>query len=247
MPTNLDYVGAIRDNASALVDAAERAGQDALVPSCPEWVVADLLAHIGVVHRWAAVNCERAPSDAFMPSADSGIEAPSDLAARPSWVREGAAQLADTLAARSPDDPCWTWAPPATIGFWRRRQAHETAMHRVDAQLAAGAAEPVDATLAADGIDEWMSLLANRPWVEGEITGAGETIHLHCNDVDGEWLLRLAPTGLEVERVHAKGDVAARGAASDLLCWLMGRGPVEPLEVFGDGALLTRWREGAKF
>ncbi len=244
---DLDYVTAIRDNATQLADAGERAGLDARVPSCPDWVVADLLGHIGTVHRWATACCDRSPTDPFMRSSEAGIEVPPDHAARPAWVREGAGVLADTLAARSPDDPCWTWAPPATIGFWRRRQAHETAMHRIDAQLAADAVEPIDAALASDGIDEWMALLPNRPWVPDKITGAGETIHLHCTDVDGEWLLRLAPSGLEVERVHAKGDVAAKGAASDLLVWLMGRGPVERLEVFGDESLLMRWREIATF
>lgn len=245
--TELDYIAAIRDNASALVDAAERAGLDAQVPSCPDWVVADLLEHIGTVHRWATVCCDRSPSDPFMRSKDAGIEVPVDHGERPAWVREGSGLLADRLAARSPDDPCWTWAPPQTIGFWRRRQAHETAMHRVDAQLAAGAAEPIDAALAADGIDEQMSLLPNQPWAPEPITGAGETIHMHCTDVDGEWLVRLAPSGLEVERVHAKGDVAARGTASDLLAWQLGRGPLDRLEVFGDEALLARWREIATF
>jgi uncharacterized protein (TIGR03083 family) len=247
MATDLDYVGAIRHDAAALVEAAGRAGLDAPVPSCAKWTVADLLGHIGVVHRWAAASCDRAPSDPFERAADAGIEAPEDGAARLDWVREGAAHLADTLGARSPDDACWTWAPPATIGFWRRRQAHETAMHRVDAQLAAGVPEPIDAALAADGIDEYLTLLPLMPWREGAGAGSGETVHLHCTDVEGEWLVRLAASGLEVEREHAKADVAARGAASDLLCWLMGRADPDRVQVFGDAALLHRWRDAVKF
>ena len=77
--------------------------------------------------------------------------------------------------------------------------------------------------------------------------GAGESIHLHCTDVEGEWTVELGPEGVALERAHAKGDVAARGAASDLLCWLQGRGTTDPLEVFGDASLLTRWREQATF
>lgn len=245
-PAALDYLGAIRGNATALVDAAEAAGLDSRVPSCPEWSVADLLEHIGYVHRWAAANCARAPTDPYIGSRDLGIAAP-EPDGLPSWVREGASDLADTLASRPPETPAWTWLPPATFGFWRRRQAQETAVHRVDAQLAAGVVEPIDGPLAADGIDEWLSLVPNLPWVEEKITGAGETIHLHCTDLDGEWLVRLEPTGLELERRHAKGDVAARGTASDLHCWLTGRGPVERLEVFGDTALLERWRERVQF
>jgi predicted lipid carrier protein YhbT len=88
--------------------------------------------------------------------------------------------------------------------------------------------------------------LPNMPWCE-DPGGDGETIHLHCTDVDGEWVATLAPTGLEVERAHAKADVAARGSASDLLCWVMGRGPIDPLEIFGDRPLLERWRDASKF
>jgi uncharacterized protein (TIGR03083 family) len=241
----LDYLAAIQSEADALVSAARTAGVDAPVPSCPEWSVSDLLGHIGGVHRWAAANAAREPDQPRASLADLGIEAPADTAARPEWVAAGARELVAALD-RPPETPAWTWTAPATIGFWQRREAHETAMHRVDAQLAAGSVAPVDAALAADGIDEWLALVPNRPWAD-PITGGGETIHLHCTDVEGEWLIRLAATGLEVERVHAKGDVAARGAASDLLRWVMGRGDVGALEVFGDEGLLTRWRDVARF
>jgi uncharacterized protein (TIGR03083 family) len=205
-------------------------------------VVADLLAHIGRVHRWAAGNAERAPGDGFW--SGNEIEIPEPVA-RPRWVREGAGTLMQVLD-RVPERPAWTWMPPHTIAFWQRRQAHETAMHRVDAQSAAGDPRPIDASLAADGIDEWLEIVGKTPW-RSPPTGHGECLHFHCTDVEGEWLVRLGAEGVEVERIHAKGDVAARGSASDLLCWLQGRGPLDRLEVFGDEALLRRWREAATF
>jgi uncharacterized protein (TIGR03083 family) len=235
------YLAAIRDNAQLLVAAAERAGLDAPVPTCPDWDIADLLGHIGRVHRWAASNTMR-PPDAEFARPDVEIPDPSD---RVAWVRAGASELVAALD-RPADDPAWTWMPPHTVGFWQRRQAHETAMHRVDAQSATGAAEPIEAALAADGIDEWLEIVGNTPWRQPP-TGAGESLHFHCTDVDGEWLVRRTSDGVEVERVHAKGDVAARGTASDLLCWLQGRGGVDRLEVFGDVALLDQWREDATF
>jgi uncharacterized protein (TIGR03083 family) len=237
-----EYLDAIRTNADALLVAADSAGLDAPVPTCPEWVVADLLGHVGRVHRWAAGNARRAPGDDFWPGAEIEIPEPRE---RPAWVRAGAAELVAALD-RSEDAPAWTWLPPPTVGFWQRRQAHETAMHRVDAQAAVGAPEPIDAALAADGIDEWLVIVGNTPWREPP-KGAGETLHFHCTDVEGEWLVRRAPDGIVVERVHAKGDVAARGTASDLLCWLQGRAPVDRLEVFGDADLLTQWRADATF
>ena len=79
------------------------------------------------------------------------------------------------------------------------------------------------------------------------IRGAGETIHLHCTDGDGEWLVRLGADGVAVTNEHAKGDVAARGTASDLMLLVWGRIPPERVDVFGDAALLTRWQELTKF
>jgi len=237
------YLDAIRTSSMQLVDAAEAAGLDARVPTCPDWVVADLLGHIGRVQRWAAGNAARDPGDDFWPGNEIEIPEP---AARAAWVREGTDALVVVLD-RPPETPAWTFLPPPTVAFWQRRQAHEAAMHRVDAaRTAGGDVAPIDAELAADGIDEWLDLVGKRPWKPGPI-GGGESIHFHCTDVVGEWVVRLLPDGVTVERVHSKGDAAARGTASDLLCWLQGRGPIERLDVFGDADLLRRWREVATF
>ena len=82
--------------------------------------------------------------------------------------------------------------------------------------------EPIDHALAVDGIDEFFGLI---PFWRRESTlhGAGESIHLHCTDGDGEWFVRLAADGVIVTREHAKGDVALRAPASDLLLFLYGR------------------------
>ena len=79
------------------------------------------------------------------------------------------------------------------------------------------------------------------------VTGEGETIHLHCTDGEGEWLVRLAPDGATVTREHAKGDVAARGTASDLLLLVWGRITPDAVDVFGDAALLARWQDRTRF
>lgn len=236
------YLAAIRSNATALVDASQAAGLDASVPSCPDWTVADLLLHVGRVHRWAAGSSVRSPEDGFWSGDDIEIPEPAH---RAEWVRAGADELLVALS-RPADEPAWTFVPPPTVAFWQRRQAHETTMHRVDAQLAARALQPVDPALAVDGIDELLWLLPRRPWAE-PITGNGETVHLHCTDTEGEWFVELLPEGMAVERVHAKGDLAIRGTASDLLLWCSGRGPVEPLDVFGDAALLAPFRRATTF
>jgi predicted lipid carrier protein YhbT len=59
--------------------------------------------------------------------------------------------------------------------------------------------------------------------------------------------VRLEPSGIEVERAHAKGDMAVRGTASDLLCWLSRRGDADRLEVFGSESALSDFREQVRF
>jgi uncharacterized protein (TIGR03083 family) len=225
------YLGALRDQAEQLVAAAERAGLDAPVPSCPDWDVAELLGHMGRVYRWAA-SCVETNA----PASPKDLPAPPARDERAGWMRDGLARVVAALD-RPAGDPAWTWAPDGTVGFWQRRQAHETTIHRVDAELASGPPTPVPLALAVDGIDEWLALVPNRRGVP-PVTGHGETIHLHCTDTDGEWLVRVGEDGLAVERAHAKGDVAARGAASDLLLVLLRRLPPSTVEVLGDPAVL---------
>lgn len=237
MPDASDYLRAIADESAALLDAAERAGLDAPVPSCPGWSVADLLGHIGGVQYWAAEMSQRAPGGDYIARDQGAVPVAEERAA---WFAAGTAALVAALD-RPQDEPAWTWIPPGTVGFWQRRQAHEAAMHRVDAELASGIEAPAIAPeIAADGIDEFLTMVG--AFGAAGAGDPGSTLHFHCTDVTGEWLARIETSGVVIEREHAKGDVAARGTASDLLCWLEGRGPVERLEVFGDASLLDRWR-----
>jgi hypothetical protein len=127
--------------------------------------------------------------------------------------------------------------------FWVRRRAVETSIHRYDVQLAGTATSPLDGELAADGIEEFFDVFLKR--LQDGLTGVQGTIHLHCTDAAGEWLLTPGEGGITVTREHAKGDVAARGTASNLLLWLWGRVPRDDLEVFGDASLLDQFRAGA--
>jgi uncharacterized protein (TIGR03083 family) len=228
-----EYIDAVTAESNALAYAAAEAGTDAPVPSCPDWTVKDLLVHMGLVQRWAAETV-RARATERLPFGDPPA-VPDDELTR--WFRDGAVALAAELSRADPTTPVWTFGPDKTVAFWLRRQAEEVAVHRWDAENAAGDLSPVPAALASDGVDEWLAINASR-----RAGGSGETIHLHCTDVEGEWLVRWTAEGLDIERVHAKGDVAARGTASDLDLYLWGRVPIESLEIFGDAALLDRLR-----
>src|SRR5262249_56595265 len=101
----------------------------------------------------------------------------------------------------------WFEGKPAPAPFWHRRAAQETAVHRFDAQFAAGDAKPIDAELALGGIDEHLGFVAFGLAVK-PVEGLSGSLHLHASDVEGEWVLQLAPDRLPVERSHAKADAA---------------------------------------
>jgi uncharacterized protein (TIGR03083 family) len=235
---DLDYLGALRADSAALA-AAARLGLEPPVPACPGWSVADLVLHTGTVQRHKATivreRLRRPPQASDFPAAPS-----SDRLV--DWFEEGAADLAETLEGADPAMPVWTFhQPDQTVAFWRRRMALETAVHRADAQAAHGQLAPVTpAGLARDGIDEVLDVMLAR--LRDARPGNGETVHLHCTDTEGEWLITLEPERVRIGRGHAKGDCAARGGASDLLLFLWGRLPADRLQLFGGAELLARVR-----
>jgi uncharacterized protein (TIGR03083 family) len=237
------HCAAIRREGRALGAAARAAGVEQQVPSCPDWQVADLLGHVGRLHRWVAAIVESAGDDP--PDHWSDAE-PPPAEVRIDWFEAGVDLVVDALLRVDPASPAWSWTDDRTAGFWARRQANETAVHRWDAQLAAGATAPIEHDLAVDGIDEFFDLL---PFWRRESTlhSAGESMHLHCTDGEGEWLVRLAADGVLVTREHAKGDVAMRAPASELLLFLYGRAGHSGAEVFGDASLLDRWQQLVKW
>jgi uncharacterized protein (TIGR03083 family) len=237
--TEIDFLKAVRADGDALAAAARR-GLDPVVPACEGWTVGDVVLHTGMVHRHKLeiVRGRLAEPPRPWPPPAPGR---SELLG---WYQQGLDELLTVLDDADPETTVWTFhQPDQTVAFWRRRMAHETAVHRVDAQSGHGEPEPVPAALAADGVGELLDVFL-APNSEGEpVGGRGESLHLHANDTEGEWQLRLLPAGVEVERGHAKGDAAARGPASDLLLFLWGRVPADRLETFGDPAVLPRVRE----
>jgi uncharacterized protein (TIGR03083 family) len=214
------YLAHLRADAARLAAAAGAAGLDAPVPSCPEWTVRDLVEHTGSVYSHK-VACIRLGS---RPPEGAWDLAPAAGADHLAWFGERLDELVAELVARGPAAPAYTWYPPdQTVGFWYRRMAQETVVHRVDAELAAGARTPVDAAIATDGVDELLATFLGGPWWEEEPEPAatGATFALRAGD-DG-WLVRLEPTAVPVTR--GAGDAAATvsGTPEDLLLWLWGR------------------------
>ena len=235
-------LGALWRDGLALAEAAERAGLDAPVASCPEWDVADLVWHTGEVHYFFA-TCVREgwsdPSPYEEPDRPSGAE----LLA---WFRDNVQRTVEVLRTTPGDAPAWTWAPRGGTAAWvLRRMAQETAVHRWDAEAAASpdAPPPIDAEVAVDGVDEFLEHFSDNA-AEGAAP-IGGSVHLHAIDGDGEWLITEPTVGgrLECSKEHAKGDAAVRGSASDLLLLLwrcVGLDDEGRFEVFGDADVARR-------
>ena len=222
-------LGHLREDGVAL---AALAGADlsADVAGCPGWNLHDLLAHLGMVHRMAGRMVATPPGTERPPA----TEKPPAGAAVVGWVVDGLDRLIADVERRDPTQPCIGWAGPTDVRWWLRRQAHETAVHRWDAQVAAGVPATLDGELAADGISEWLSIQPLRGYRPPD--GLRGTIHLHATDGEGEWLVRLGDE-LTWEEGHHKGDVAVRGSREQLLLAGWGRVPGDELERFGDAAL----------
>jgi uncharacterized protein (TIGR03083 family) len=240
------FLDAIAREGEALAVAASGAGAGAPVPPCPGWDVADLVWHTGeVLWFWADV-VEHGWDD---PSPYQEPERPGDEGALLDWYRSAVARAHRVLTDVDPTTPVWSWATEDATAAWViRRVAQELAVHRWDAESAtAGGSNTIDAELASDGIDEFLDFFTGRP--HADAAPLQGTVHVHCTDVDGEWLIDEPTPGdgpLHFTREHAKGDVAVRGPASDLLLVLWRRRPLEGLDVIGDEAVAARLVRRAK-
>lgn len=217
---------------------------DTPVPTCPGWDISRLGGHIGRVHRMTTGVLTN-PADGFA-SPDSMEKPPSDPGAIPDFVRRGAAELDGLLAACDPESPCWNFLnEPMRAYFWFRRQAHETAVHRWDAENAvtpAGVAWSVDPELAVDGIDEYWVMARERLLPARHIATLGGSLHLHTTDTVGEWIIEINDGELSIRRDHGKGAAAVRATASNLFLGMWGRYDLrdqDRFEHFGDADVIA--------
>jgi uncharacterized protein (TIGR03083 family) len=231
---------------------------DRPVPTCPGWTFKQLVTHLGRGHRWAAqIVATRASAPVPTREVADG-KLPEDPAQHGPWLNAGAELVVEAVTAAG-SDLVWTMTGMRPAGFWARRRAHEAAVHLADAQLAAGRNVELAPDLAADGVDEWLGLIAAAagstadPAGAAELRGNGQSLHFHATDAGlsgtGEWLVTRTPSGVSVEHGHGKADVAVRGPAVSLLLILTRRLPPSgpAVEVFGEQALLTHWLEHTPF
>jgi uncharacterized protein (TIGR03083 family) len=229
----MEWATIVQDEGVALADAAA-IDPDAAVPAAPGWDATELMRHTGQIHARTSVIVRTGTTE--RPSRRNGMleDPPTDGVLE--WYRATLdALVTDLRAIDDPDRPAWSFSPDhQRVGFWARRMAHETLIHRVDAEQAVGrAVGGIDAALGVDGIDELLTIFVPAFGADRS-PGDARTVHLHTTDGDGEWLIRFDDGAITIERGHATGDVAVRGPAGELLLWLWGRRPLDGLDVIGD-------------
>jgi uncharacterized protein (TIGR03083 family) len=244
------WIAAVRRESASLT-AIRPVDFDVRVPACPDWSLADLLTHTGWVYRWWAfiaelpegerANRERSTA-AGLPKAGSTERPDAELVP---WFQQSLQQLLASYERQPPgkliDSRFWGQQPLSWIA---RRMAHETAIHRWDAEQALGSASAFDPMLAADGVDEFLAFWLPLGFRHAEFPGPA-AIALEATDSSDTWQINVEDGTASWRRGGGAGDVVARGAAGDLYLFVWGRKPVEDLRVVGDTRMLSDWQTAA--
>lgn len=165
-PVTIDYLAHINSDVATMARVLRTSGGTEAVPACSGWTVADLVTHLGGVHRWVQHLVASG-----QPTREHEAAPVADVDALAGWLIDGADALCATLASTDPAAPCWTFGMPAgTAGFWRRRQALETVVHRTDMEQAAGLS--IHLTLSAADVEQGWTIGesdAEKVLVEGTV------------------------------------------------------------------------------
>jgi uncharacterized protein (TIGR03083 family) len=241
------YVTAIEIDGRMLGEAVERAGWHAPVPTCPGWQVRDLVRHLGHVHRRVAgMIVDRVVAPPPAPSEEEMLRGGPPDTGLLDWFSEGCAALAATLRAAPADLAMWTFLEaPSPLAFWARRQAHETAIHRVDAESAAGEVGPFPPAFAADGVDELLMGFLGRGR-RAHRSDPSRSLAVHAADTAQSWLLRSLPDRVEVSRHGGAADCTVSGRAVDLYLFLWNRRAAHGLDIVDDLGVLGWWRRNVR-
>ena len=188
---------------------------DKPVPSCPEWQVGDLVAHLGAVQRFHAMHVVRGVTD----KPTEQVTIPDDAADLPAWFAEGKTLLLEALD-QPLDNPAWNWAPhtPQTVAFWPRRMALEAAVHRWDAENAVQVPTGFAHDVSVDGIDELLTV--HREAMPPKVL-------VRLTDSDRTWGEQQDP------------EATLSGPATEVFLTLWGRLPLSAVTTEGDSALLA--------
>lgn len=250
----LPYDVHLAEESDRFLEAVLAADPDAPVPTCPDWTADDLLWHLGEVQWfWGQVlrNRPAGPEEWHEPP-----ERPAGRRALRRFYEDASADLRRQLDRVADTEPAWTWHTDQSAGFIRRRQAHEAAIHRIDAELTAGRpVTDIDRELAGDGILECLGIMYAGVPEWAEFTPDGATVEIAPTDGpapvrvvlgrivgDDPEGSRLDAPDLAVVPVRGEADVTVRATASHLDAWLWHRA-TDGVAIHGDPRVFERFSE----
>ncbi len=209
------------------------------VPECAGWEGREVALHTAAVYLHKAAEMRVGEEVPFPREGLANV--PPGTALDDAWE-----ELSTELDSRKMDAPAHTWWPAdQTVGFWLRRMAHETAVHRRDMESAAGEPTPIDDELAVDGIDEVLDVFLRWDWEDTPAPGAtGATVRVESGG--HAWVVTLDPRKALLDRTgQASPDATVSGEPNAVLLWLWGRGPRPTTN--GDEAAVRELRERLLF
>ncbi|MEW2178681.1 maleylpyruvate isomerase family mycothiol-dependent enzyme [Streptomyces sp. NPDC005406] len=242
-----EYIQSLATEGRLLADAAQQVGTGAPVPTCPDWQVRDLLRHTAMVHTWAAAFVTEGHVQYVPDAGEPDLDGPALL----DRFRAGHQLLVEALERAPEDLECWAFLPaPSPLAFWARRQAHETTIHRADAESARGGVlSPVAPDHAVDGVDELLCGFHARPRSRVR-TDVPRTLRVRATDTGTVWTVRLStehPAAVREDEPSALPpvDCELSATAQELYLTLWNRRPMTALTVTGDPGLAHLWRENS--
>jgi uncharacterized protein (TIGR03083 family) len=237
----LDYEShraALEHECDVIIDSSGEA-LELPVPTCPDWKLSDLVAHLGDVFSFWTTQLEVASPEAPAEPASRGVPPGVDIV---EWLEAASAKLLSTLAVRDPEDPCWNWSGAELTAEWVcRRMALESAVHRYDVELSIGSPTPIARDLAVDGIDEWIGVHLATEVPESPGVSLGGVLCLACADAGAAWTVEIAAGRLRWRDGRGPADAVLVGPASDLYLYCWNRTPLEVLELTGNRQVAAAW------
>ena len=254
---DLDYLDHLARESARFAEAVSAAPPDARVPTCPGWNADDLLWHLGEVQWfWGTIVRENADRRAGR-RAQARAPGRPGRAGRTSTHRASSVPPARSSPRRRRTPPAWTWSDDQTVGFIRRRQAHEALIHRVDAELAGGQPHPAGPAAerrrrrrgAARHVRRRARLghvhrrttagpCGSAPPTPGLLARHARPVHRHRPERDQ---LRRARHPRRRQRPGDRPPPRSPARAADLDCWLWHRPATGPVERSGDQDVLSRF------
>jgi uncharacterized protein (TIGR03083 family) len=245
-----EHITAVGQEAKLFAEAARKGGLEVVIDSCPGWNMRDLVRHLSEIHLWAAAHVAQPHDKPWVDDLDElavfwpelGVFWPDDSELTNHYLDTNA-NLVDALESAPLDVEAFTFLPaPSPLAMWARRQAHETAIHRFDAQNASGTVTGFDPVFASDGIDELLTAFA--PRASTFPIDDTKTMAVKTTDTDVCWRVTMAPDGITTVRDDGPADVALSGTAEDLYLALWNRGNSPDVTVTGDSRVLVAWHHG---